>query len=56
MLGTRTLHKGEVMICWLGRLGRCMGTNDHASECFACLVCCGCVLGHLFVTLQLHLH
>ena len=29
-LGTRTLRKGGVMIRWLGHLGRCVGTSDHA--------------------------
>ena len=52
VLGTRTLQKGGVMIRWLGRLERCVGTSDHAIYCFACGVCFGCVLGHLFVTLQ----
>ena len=30
VLGMRTLHKGGVMIRWLGRLGRCVGASDHA--------------------------
>ena len=30
VLGTLTLHKGGVMLCWLGRLGRCVGASDHA--------------------------
>ena len=56
MLGTRTLHEGGVMICWLGRLGHYVGASDHAIFCFPCDVCFGCVLRHLIVTLQLHLH
>ena len=56
VLGTRTLHKGGVMIRWLGRLGRCVGANDHASFCLPCGVCFGCVLEHFIGTLQLHLH
>ena len=56
MLGTRTLCKGGVMIRWLGRLGRCVGTSYHAIFCFPRAVCFGCVLGHFIVTLQLHLH
>ena len=48
VLRTHTLHKGGVMIRWLGRWGRCMGTSDHATSCFPCSVCCGRVLG-LFV-------
>ena len=44
------------MIRWLGRLGRCVGASDHAIFCLPCGVCFGCVLGHLLVTLQLHLH
>ena len=51
LLGTCTLHKGGVMICWLGRLGRCVGTSDHAICCLPCDVCFGCVLGHFIVTL-----
>ena len=43
-------------IHWLGRLGCCVETNDHAIFCFPCGVCFGCVLRHLIVTLQLHLH
>ena len=31
MLMTRTVYKGGVMIRWLGRLGRCMGTSDRAT-------------------------
>ena len=23
-----------------------VGTSNHATNCFACFVCCGCVLGH----------
>ena len=30
VLGTCTLCKGGVMICWLGHLGRYVGTSDHA--------------------------
>ena len=45
-----------VMIRWLGHLGRCVWTSDHATHCFVCFVCYGCVLGHLYSTLQLHLH
>ena len=30
VLGTRTLRRGGVMIRWLGRLGRCVGSSDHA--------------------------
>ena len=55
VLGTRTLHKGGVMICWLGRLGRCGGARDHASFCLSYGVCFGCVLGHFIVALQFHL-
>ena len=33
-----------------------MGTNNHAIFCFPCGVCLGCVLRHLIVPLQLHLH
>ena len=56
MLGTRILPKGGVMIHWLGRSGRCVGANNHAIFCFPCGVCFGCVVRHLIVTLQLHLH
>ena len=38
VLGTRTLRKGGVMIRWLGRLGRCVGTSYHASFCCGCAV------------------
>ena len=38
VLGTRTLRKGGVMIRWLGRLGRCVGTRYHASFCCGCAV------------------
>ena len=34
MLGTHTLCKGGVMICWFGSLGRCVGASDHAIDCF----------------------
>ena len=34
----------------------CVGASYHATFCFPCGVCCGCVLGHLIVTLQVHLH
>ena len=37
MLKTRTLHKGGVMIRWLGRLGRCVGASDHAIFVFLVL-------------------
>ena len=56
MLGMRTLCKGGVMMRWLGHLGRRVGTNDHPSNCFACFVCYGCVMGHLHDELPLHLH
>ena len=46
----------ECMIRWLGRLGRCVGTNDHATKCSACFGCCGCVLGCSYIELQLYLH
>ena len=49
MLGTRTLRKGGVLIRWLGRLGRYVGTRYHATFCCGCAVCSGCVLGHLIV-------
>ena len=52
VLGMRTLRKGGVMIRWLGRLGRCVGTSNHAIFCLSCDVCFGCVLGHFIVTLQ----
>ena len=45
-----------MIICWLGRLGRCVGASDHASFCLPCGVCFGCVLGDFIVILQLHLH
>ena len=45
MLGTRTLHKGGVMIRWLGLLGRCVGASYHAGFCCGCAVYSGCVLG-----------
>ena len=56
MLGTRTLRKGGVMIRWLGHLGRCVGTSYHASFWSVCAVCSGCVLGHLLVNNDVHLH
>ena len=56
MLGTRTLRKGGVMIRWLGRLGRCVGTSYHVSFCCCCAVYSGCVLGHLIVNNDVHLH
>ena len=56
MLGTRTLRKGGVMMHWLGRLGRCVGTSYHASFWSVCVVCSGCVLGHLIVNNDVHLH
>ena len=49
MLGTRTLRKGGVMIRWLGRLGRCVGTSYHASFWCGSRVCSGCVLDQLNV-------
>ena len=33
-----------------------MGTSDHAISCFPCGICFGCVLRHLIVILNLHLH
>ena len=54
MLGTRALRKGGVMIRWLGRLGRCVGTSYHASFWNVCAVCSGCVLGHLIVNNDVH--
>ena len=51
-----TNHQVYTLIRWLGRLGRCVGANDHAIFCFPYGVCFGCVLGHLIVTLQLHLY
>ena len=56
VLRTRTLHKGGVMIRWLGRLGRCVGTSYHPIFCFPLAVCFGGVLGHFILILQLHLH
>ena len=56
MLGTRTLRKGGVMIRWLGRLGRCVGTSYYANFWSVCVVCSGCVLGHLIVSNDVYLH
>ena len=56
VLGTCTLRKGGVMIRWLGRLGRCVGTSYHASFCYCCTVGSGCVLGHFIVIMNVHLH
>ena len=39
---------GGVMIRWLGRLGRCVGTRDHATVCSTFFGCCGCILGCLY--------
>ena len=45
-----------LLIRWLGRLGRCVGTSYHASFWCVCSVDSGCVLGHLIVNHDVHLH
>ena len=36
------IQRDHRVIRWLGRLGRCVGTNDRATVCSGC---CGSVLG-----------
>ena len=53
MLGTCTLCKGEVMIRWLGRLGRYVGTNNFATIFpFVVVAFWDC----FYNALKLHLH